>query len=41
LADHGGIKTLLRADGRNCEETIARFAAAGIDVYALAERLRG
>ena len=31
---------LLEADGGNCEETIAEFAAAGIDVDALAARLQ-
>ena len=40
LADHGDITTLLRADGGDCEAVIARFADAGIDVYALATQLQ-
>jgi transaldolase len=40
MADHGDITTLLRADGGDSEEVIARFAKAGIDVYALADRLQ-
>lgn len=40
FADHGAITTLLHADGGNCEETLARFTAAGIDLYALANRLQ-
>ena len=40
LADHGDISTLLRADGGDCEDVLARFAGAGIDIYALATRLQ-
>jgi len=40
LADHGDITTLLRADGGDCEAVLARFAGAGIDVYALAAQLQ-
>jgi transaldolase len=40
VADHGEISTLLRADGGTCEETLAQFIAAGIDLYALATRLQ-
>src|SRR6516164_2088347 len=40
LADHGDIGTLLRADGGDCEEVLARFVAAGIDLYALATQLQ-
>lgn len=40
LADHGDITTLLRADGGDCEAVLARFAGAGIDVYALATQLQ-
>src|SRR5499426_1332023 len=32
VADHGAIDGLLSADGGDSEETLARFAAAGIDV---------
>jgi transaldolase len=40
VADHGDIGTLLRADGGDCEEVLARFVAAGIDLYALAGQLQ-
>jgi transaldolase len=40
LGDHGEITTLLRADGGNCEEKLAEFRDAGIDLYALATQLQ-
>jgi transaldolase len=40
LADHGEIRGALSADGGDCEEVLARFAGAGIDVDALAARLQ-
>ncbi|MCI0364364.1 MAG: transaldolase [Phycisphaerales bacterium] len=40
FADHGAITTVLRADGGDCETVLARFAALGIDVYALASQLQ-
>jgi transaldolase len=40
VADHGEIATLLHADGGACEDTLAQFAAAGIDLYALATQLQ-
>ncbi len=40
LADHGDIPTLLPADGGNCEDMLARFAKAKVDVYALATKLQ-
>jgi transaldolase len=40
LAEHGQLGCALEADGGNCEETLARFAKAGIDVDALACRLQ-
>lgn len=40
LADHGDIPALMRADGGNCEEVLARFAEAGVDIHALAQRLQ-
>lgn len=40
MADHGDITTLLHADGGDCEEVLARFAKAGVDVYALADQLQ-
>jgi transaldolase len=40
LADHGDVGALLPADGGDCEEVLARFAEAGIDIDALAARLQ-
>src|SRR5499426_135515 len=40
LAAHTEIGELLPADGGNCEEVLARFAEAGIDVDALAAQLQ-
>jgi transaldolase len=40
FADHGEMSIMLRADGGDCEQVLARFAAAGIDVYSLAEQLQ-
>jgi transaldolase len=40
LADHGDVGALLPADGGDCEEVLAWFAKAGIDVDALAARLQ-
>src|SRR5262249_5551636 len=40
LADHGSIEGLLAADGGDSDEVLARFAAAGIDVDALADQLQ-
>ncbi len=40
LADHGDVGALLPADGGDCEEVLAEFAKAGIDVDALAARLQ-
>ena len=40
LADHGEIGTVMPADGGDCEEVLARFAAAGVDVDALAAELQ-
>jgi transaldolase len=40
LADHGEVGPLLPADGGDCEEVLARFAEAGIDVGALAAQLQ-
>jgi len=30
----------MRADGGNCEELLTQFAAAGIDIHALASKLQ-
>jgi transaldolase len=40
LADHGAVGEMLPADGGDCEEVLARFAGAGIDVDALASQLQ-
>jgi transaldolase len=40
LADHGDVPTLMRADGGNCEEVLAQFATAGINIHDLARRLQ-
>jgi transaldolase len=40
FADHGELGAVLPADGGECEEVLARFAKAGIDVDALANQLQ-
>jgi transaldolase len=40
LADHGALGEMLPADGGDSEDVLARFAAAGIDVDALAGQLQ-
>jgi transaldolase len=40
LADHGEIGATLPADGGDCEEVLARFGKAGIDIVALAAQLQ-
>jgi transaldolase len=40
LADHGEPGPILPADGGDCEETLAHFAKAGVDVDALAAQLQ-
>jgi transaldolase len=40
LADHGEIGPMLPADGGDCEDVLARFAKAGIDIDALAAKLQ-
>jgi transaldolase len=40
LADHGEVGTILPPDGGDCEEVLAQFAKAGIDVDALAAQLQ-
>jgi transaldolase len=40
LADHGELSSILPADGGDCEEVLAKFAKAGIDVDALAAQLQ-
>jgi transaldolase len=40
FADHGEVGGILPQDGGDCEEVLAEFAKAGIDVDALAARLQ-
>ncbi len=40
FADHGNVGELVPPDGGDCEEVLAEFAKAGIDVDALGERLQ-
>jgi transaldolase len=40
FADHGEVGEPVPADGGDCEEVLARFESAGIDVGALAARLQ-
>ena len=40
LADHGELTGLLPANGGNCEEVLAQFAGAGVDLQALAVQLQ-
>jgi len=40
LADHGELEGILPAHGGDCEEVLARFAEAGIDIDALAVQLQ-
>ena len=40
FADHGQIGNMMAADGGDVEETMAAFAGAGIDHYALAAQLQ-
>jgi transaldolase len=39
-ADHGELGDILPADGGDCEEVLAEFAKAGVDIDALATRLQ-
>ena len=40
LADHGNVDAILPPDGGDCEEVLAQFAKAGIDVDGLAAQLQ-
>jgi transaldolase len=40
LADHGELSGLLPANGGNCEEVLAQFARAGVNLQALAVQLQ-
>jgi transaldolase len=40
LADHGEVGAVMPADGGDCEQVLAEFAKAGIDIDALAAQLQ-
>jgi transaldolase len=40
FADHGDIDGILPEDGGDCEDVLAQFARAGVDVDVLAEQLQ-
>ena len=40
LADHGELGAILPADGGDCEEVLAQFTKAGVDLDALAAQLQ-
>ena len=40
LADHGVVDKVMRTDGGDAEEVLARFAEAGVDIDALARQLQ-
>jgi transaldolase len=40
FADHGSVARLLPPDGGDCDEVLAAFSTAGVDVDALARRLQ-
>lgn len=40
FADHGDVGPLMAPDGGNCEEVLAQFAQAGVNVDSLAARLQ-
>ena len=40
LAEHGELGNILPADGGDCEDVLAQFAKAGIDIEALAAQLQ-
>jgi transaldolase len=40
FADHGDIGNILTADGGDCEDVLAQFAKAGVDIDALAAKLQ-
>jgi transaldolase len=40
FAQHGEVGAMLAPDGGNCEEALAEFAKAGVDIDALAKKLQ-
>jgi transaldolase len=39
-ADHGEVGAALRPDGGDCEQVLAQFSKAGVDIDALAAKLQ-
>ena len=40
FADHGKVSGAMKADGGDCEQTLAKFTKAGVDLNALAAKLQ-
>jgi transaldolase len=40
FADHGELSSLLSADGGDCEDVLAAFGKAGVDIQTLAAKLQ-
>jgi len=40
FADHGEVGTAMRIDGGDCEQVLAQFSKAGVDIDALAAKLQ-
>jgi transaldolase len=40
FADHGKVGAQMPADGGDCEQVLAQFAKAGVDIDALAAKLQ-
>jgi transaldolase len=40
FADHGSVGATMAADGGDADATLAQFAAAGIDIHAVAQQLQ-
>jgi transaldolase len=40
FADHGAVKGVMAADGREAERMLARFREAGVDLDVLARKLQ-
>jgi transaldolase len=40
LAEHGELGAILPEDGGDCEEVLAKFAKAGVDIDALGAQLQ-
>src|SRR5215475_13677918 len=40
LADHGGLGSIMAADGADCEQVLSQFARAGVNVEAVARQLQ-